>query len=190
MKLVDERGDNEQGEVSRPLLDGDALTTEQAFELFDSLPAVDMGFMWGRWKGTTLRTGHRMDDLLETFNWYGKEFIDPENVNPLLFRDWGGRIFTVYPNRLLVAAASHVPIPRSRVITHLFLGAKWLMLTRKPRARLRMTEFRGVLSATMIYDHLPINDVFRRLDEHTVLGVMDLKGAEQPFFFTLTRDDA
>ena len=40
----------------------------------------------------------------------------------------------------------------------------------------------------MIYDSLPINDVFRMVDEDTVMGVMDRKGEEQPFFFMLRRE--
>ena len=40
----------------------------------------------------------------------------------------------------------------------------------------------------MIYDSLPINDVFRKVDDHTVLGLMDLKGMKDPFFFVLTRE--
>ena len=43
-------------------------------------------------------------------------------------------------------------------------------------------------SAAMLYDHLPIVDVFRRLDAHTLLGVMDARGISQPFFFTLRRE--
>ena len=39
------------------------------------------------------------------------------------------------------------------------------------------------------YDNLPINDVFRKVDDNTVLGIMDLKGMKQPFFFVLRRDD-
>ena len=41
---------------------------------------------------------------------------------------------------------------------------------------------------TMVYDNLPINDVFRKVDEDTVLGVMDLKGMKKPFFFVLRRE--
>ena len=37
------------------------------------------------------------------------------------------------------------------------------------------------------YDHLPINDSFRKIDENRVLGVMDYKHIEQSFFFVLTR---
>jgi hypothetical protein len=40
----------------------------------------------------------------------------------------------------------------------------------------------------MIYDSLPINDVFRKVDDDTVLGAMDLRFTPQPFFFILTRE--
>ena len=46
----------------------------------------------------------------------------------------------------------------------------------------------GVARAAMLYVHLPIVDVFRRLDAHTLLGVMDARGISQPFFFTLRRE--
>jgi hypothetical protein len=49
-----------------------------------------------------------------------------------------------------------------------------------------MIEHRGVVTATMSYDALPINDHFRRVDDATLLGVMDLRGAP-PFFFVLRR---
>ena len=40
----------------------------------------------------------------------------------------------------------------------------------------------------MIYDDQPIVDVFRRIDDDTLLGVMDLRGMPEPFFFVLERD--
>ncbi len=64
-----------------------------------------------------------------------------------------------------------------------------LLKTDKSNARLRMIEFRGKSSATMIYDEKPINDVFRRIDQNTVLGWMDLKDQAQPYFFILIRDE-
>ena len=63
-----------------------------------------------------------------------------------------------------------------------------LLQTEQPKARLRMTEYRGVVSATMIYDSLPINDVFRKVDEDCVLGAMDMRFTPQPFFFVLRRE--
>ena len=48
-----------------------------------------------------------------------------------------------------------------------------LLSTKRPAARLRMVEYRGVVTGTMIYDALPINDHFRAVDEDTLLGAMD-----------------
>lgn len=38
-----------------------------------------------------------------------------------------------------------------------------------------MVEFRGKLSACMVYDGQPVFDHFRRVDDHTVMGIMDGK---------------
>ena len=48
----------------------------------------------------------------------------------------------------------------------------------------------GVVTATMIYDALPINDLFRAVDGATRLGLMDLRDMPQPFFFVLRRDNS
>jgi hypothetical protein len=49
-------------------------------------------------------------------------------------------------------------------------------------------EHRGVMTAAMVYDDLPIIDVFREAAADTLLGLMDLRGLPQPFFFLLRRD--
>ncbi|MBD2550263.1 DUF4334 domain-containing protein [Microcystis elabens FACHB-917] len=54
-------------------------------------------------------------------------------------------------------------------------------------SRLRRTEHRGVSSATMIDDQLPIQDVFRRIDDDAVFALMDRKGMKDPFLFLLRR---
>ncbi|MCC5655329.1 GXWXG domain-containing protein [Nostoc sp. XA013] len=77
-------------------------TAEKALELFDTLEPVDLSFMYGRWQGSGLHTNHPMDGLLEISNWYGKEFIDSENVHPLLFLDGQGKIFQIAPNPTLM----------------------------------------------------------------------------------------
>ncbi len=41
----------------------------------------------------------------------------------------------------------------------------------------------------MAYDEKPIFDMFVKIDEDRVLGVMDLKGKPKPYFFVLERDD-
>jgi len=54
-------------------------------------------------------------------------------------------------------------------------------------ASLRQVEYRGVVTATMVYDKHPIFDHFRAVDAGTVLGVMDRKGAPMPLYFWLRR---
>ncbi len=54
-------------------------------------------------------------------------------------------------------------------------------------ASLRMVEYRGVVTATMIYDKHPIFDSFRRVDDDTVMGAMDRKGEDAPLMFLLRR---
>jgi hypothetical protein len=49
-------------------------------------------------------------------------------------------------------------------------------------------NYRGVLTAKFCYDALPINDVFRKVDDDTLVGAMDLRGLEMPFMFVLRRD--
>jgi hypothetical protein len=48
--------------------------------------------------------------------------------------------------------------------------------------------YRDVVTATMCYDALPINDAFRKVDNDTLVGVMDLRHLEEPFMFVLRRD--
>lgn len=54
-------------------------------------------------------------------------------------------------------------------------------------ASLRSVAYRGVVTATMVYDSHPIFDHFRKIDDSTVLGVMDRKGDTMPLFFFLKR---
>ena len=63
-----------------------------------------------------------------------------------------------------------------------------IISTNKSKARLRMVDYRGKTSATMIYDRLPIHDHFRKFDDHSVMGLMDFKGQENPYFFMLMRE--
>jgi hypothetical protein len=49
-------------------------------------------------------------------------------------------------------------------------------------------EYRGVVTAAMSYDQLPIIDVFRSVDADTLVGAMDMRGLEQPFLFVLRRE--
>jgi len=171
------------------------LTGPDALAWFDRLEPVEPAFMLGRWRGAGLASGHPMDGLLEAYHWWGKEFVSAEVVHPLLFEDRAGQPVALNPALLGAALAlvGRVPLPRSAAAVRLFgvaMGLPGLLRTAKPRARLRMMEHRGRSSATMVYDQWPILDIFRRIDEHTVMGLMDARSLAQPFFFVLRREPA
>lgn len=165
-----------------------ACSLEAALALFDRLAPVRAESITGRWRGRELATGHPMDGRLEASGWYGKQFDDVENVHPLLFTTPGGELFPVDPRRVPLGLVDKVPpamVGRARGA----LGVlKPGLRTTKPRARLRNIEHRGIVTAAMVYDHLPIVDVFRQVDEDTLLGAMDLRGMPHPYFFVLERD--
>lgn len=166
-------------------------TPEKALAFFDSLPPVGIEELAGFWQGADLPTGHPFDGLLGPLGWQGKQFDGPDGAHPLVFADRSGRRFEVNPRVIPLAAALRLaPLVSKaaagqRLVSRMIRPLLPLTRTTQPKARLRMTEFRGVLTATMIYDALPINDVFRRVDTGTLIGAMDLRGPHPPFMFTL-----
>jgi len=163
-------------------------TVDEALAVFDSLEPVSTEDMLGRWTGYEITTGHPQDGVLAATRWYGKEFEDQETVHPLLHQDGRGRVFRVRPRPALVALSLKMPILKSRPLQPLSRLITRLLKTDESQARLRMIEYRGVVTATMMYDHLPINDHFRRINETTRLGLMDFKGLPAPYPFVLVRD--
>ncbi|MBM9461604.1 DUF4334 domain-containing protein [Nocardioides sp. zg-536] len=164
-----------------------ACDRDEALAFFDTLPAVRAETLRGQWRGRELATGHPMDGLLEASGWYGKRFDSADEVHPLLFTAPGGRIVSADPRRIPFGMLDSIPeqvVSRGRAVMGVALP---LLVTKKPRARLRNVEYRGVVTAGMSYDHLPIIDLFRRVDDTTLLGCMDLRAAP-PYFFVLQRD--
>jgi hypothetical protein len=165
-----------------------AANPEAALALFDRLPAVAPEQLLGRWRGQSFASGHPLDGVLEAYHWYGKAFHSLEQVDPLLFETASG---AVVPLRAVMPDPRWLerwPWLRSRTAGRLFQRLLLPSLhCSAPQARLRRLEHRGVSSAAMLYDRLPIIDVFRRLDADHLLGLMDARGIEQPFFFVLRR---
>lgn len=61
----------------------------------------------------------------------------------------------------------------------------------KGAASLWMVEFRGEVTATMVYDGQPVLDHFKAIDDTTLLGVMNGKGVldqGRHYYFVLERD--
>lgn len=167
---------------------GGRASRDDALALFDELPPVAVPQLLGSWKGEGLATGNPLDGLLEAFGWHGKRFDSPEDAHPLVFRDQHGR-FSVDPAAVPVSLVTRL----SSVLHHDLVAtvanrSLRVLRTRKPKARLRMMEHRGVVTGTMTYDALPVNDHFRAVDRDTLLAVMDLRGLELPFLFVLRRE--
>jgi hypothetical protein len=164
------------------------VTSAEALAVYDDLPAVGLEEMLGAWRGSGVPTGHPMDGLLEAYGWHGKRFDSPEAGHPLVFRGPRG-LYSANPALVPMGLVSRFgPRLRPPAVAAVGRRAIGLTRTRAPRSRLRMIEHRGVVTATMAYDALPICDHFRRLDDDAVLGVMDLRDMPQPFFFLLRRD--
>lgn len=179
--------------VLADILPNAPTTTDDALTLFDTSPAAETDFMIGTWHGAELPTGHPLDGLLEVSGWWGKQFVDAETVHPLLFPTADGRaLWALNPVLAFsgLGVATRFPALRRRSHVSTINAASPVLRTRKPKARLRTTRYRGVDTATMIYDQLPVNDVFRTLDDQTVIGAMDLRGSKKPYFFVLRRDDS
>jgi len=173
---------------------------------FDELePVSDLEFMTrgsGRWRGEEVSSGHAMDGFLDVSGWWGKRFTSAEHVDPLLWR--GAANSTPFPAAFPLMA-SHPLFYNllsflrarfgSKATPTLIQVTRLLFWTSHSQARLRLQEFRGKVSAVMIYDHFPIIDAFRRVDDDTVMGLMDEKGGNecngvpQFYFFRLVRDD-
>ena len=164
-------------------------TPDVALELFDALPPLDVADLLGRWRGSGIPTGHPLDGRLEAAGWYGKRMVSTEEVHPLVFRGPGGRLVAVAPGRLPLRPLLRLaPLVPPGFVARAFPLVRPLLVTSRPAARLRTVEHRGVVSAAMVYDDLPVVDAFRRVDERTVLGVMDLRWQEQPYVFALRRE--
>ncbi|NCE88444.1 hypothetical protein DK870_29190 [Pseudomonas sp. Q1] len=169
-------------------LEHSKITTADALAFYDTLAPTTLSCLSGRWRGASLQTGHPIDGLLEKFGWYGKEFNSEENVHPLLFERRSGDTLSLNPLFMPIGLLMHHPkLLHQRAASTLFKLLLPLLRTHRHKARLRMMEYRGVISATMVYDDLPIIDTFRRVDDDTLVGLMDLRGMNQAFFFILRR---
>ena len=145
--------------------------------------------MIGAWKGAEVSTGNPLDGLLEAFGWHGKRFDSADAGHPLIFDTPAGDLVQVNPALIPLGTALRFPHALRRPLAaHAFRLLLPVLGTSKPKARLRMMEYRGVVTSTMSYDDLAIHDAFRKVDDDTLLGAMDLRGLDQPFIFILRRE--
>lgn len=173
----------------RQILDsGRQSNATELLALFDSLEPATLELMYGTWKGEEFITGHFLEGALAASGWYGKQFVSPEEVHPLLYYTNRKRNKTFAMNpALAIFKPWFLKLAKSSIAPLIVMLTRPFASTRNYKARLRMLEYRGKSSATMIYDQHPINDVFRKVDERTLLGLMDMRQMDTPYFFILRK---
>lgn len=165
------------------------VTQEEAFSFFDSLESVEMDELWGLWKGSELTTGHPFEGLLTAASWYGKRFVSIEEVYPLVFENSDGRLYAGNPFFIPITLPYDKLPYRDKIIYGAMKIAGPIITTKKSSARLREVNFRDKVSAAMVYDAKGIIDIFRKIDNNTMMGIMDIKGmsTDKSYFFILDR---
>ncbi|MEL6372002.1 MAG: DUF4334 domain-containing protein [Pseudomonadota bacterium] len=167
------------------VLDSASITADEAYAAFDALPAMPIEEMFGRWSFIEVNTGHRFDGLLQPAGLHAKIFFGEDDVHPLVFINSDKtELYAVNPKLVPLEA----DLPKDEIVGDVIESGRFLLETKEPKARLRMVEFRGRATASMLYDERPIIDAFVKIDDEQVLGVMDMKGDPTPYFFILKRD--
>lgn len=129
------------------------ISSETLEDFFASLEPVTMKEMMGGWKGGYFPMGK---SRLEFF------------LNNFGIFKWHGKSF----------------LSRDKVKSLVFslFGIK-CNIPVAGVAVLREIEFRGKISISMIYSYLPIIDNFRKVDDDTVMGAMELNGKVGIYFY-------
>ncbi|MGV9671148.1 MULTISPECIES: DUF4334 domain-containing protein [unclassified Gordonia (in: high G+C Gram-positive bacteria)] len=155
------------------------LTADQARARFADLRAVDgtvddaeLDEIWAALP--TLRP----EEMLG--RWKGGEFTTGHQTNGLLPKvGWYGKTF--------ISRNDVQPLVCRDENGELFSNTK----LGKGEASLWMIEFRGEVTASMVYDGQPVIDHFKRVDDTTLMGIMNGKGGVidgRHLYFYLDRD--
>jgi len=119
----------------------------------------------------------RPDEILGS--WKGGEFVSGHSFEGRLAQaGWHGKTFTT--------VTDVAPLVCRDADGKLFVNKEMA----KGGASLWMVEFRGEVTATMVYDGQPVLDHFKKVDDSTLLGVMNGKGVldnGQHYYFYLDR---
>lgn len=131
--------------------------------LWTDLAPVGVTEILGPWRGGDFATGHVASAVLEKVRWHGKRFDSPLAAVPLVCRDENGEL---YSNKEAGGGGE---------------------------ASLWEVGFRGEVTATMVYDRLPVLDHFKKVDDDTLMGIMNGKleaafGVTDLYYFWLERD--
>ena len=160
-----------------------------ALSCFDALAGVDPGIHDRAMAGRRIADGTSAGWRAGGAGLVWKGVREPWKVHPLLFRARSGAVVPLDPAFMPVRVALRWPaLAKSAPVRVAFAVVRPLLHSDHSAARLRAVDFRGKRSAATVYDRQPIVDHFRRIDDDRVLGLMEMRRMERPFFFLLTRD--
>jgi len=132
--------------------------------LWADLEPVTVAEVLGAWRGGDFSIGHVASTVLEKVRWHGKTFSSALDAQPLICRGDDGELYS-----------------------NLAAGGGG-------EASLWEVAFRGETTATMVYDRMPVFDHFKKVDDATLMGIMNGKlesafGVADLYYFWLERDD-
>jgi hypothetical protein len=131
--------------------------------LWSDLAVVSTAEMLGAWRGGDFATGHPASGLLQSLRWHGKRFDSLLDGHPLICRDRDGALYS----NTQAAGGGY--------------SSLWEV------------GFRGETTATMVYDAMAVFDHFKKVDDDTVMGIMNGKleaafGTADAYYFWLERE--
>ena len=98
--------------------------------------------------------------------WKGGEFATGHGANGFMARlNWFGKTF--------LSASDAKPLVCLDADGNKFSNVEAM----NGEASLWLEEFRGEVTASMVYDGAPVHDHFKKVDDNTVVGIMNGKGA-------------
>jgi hypothetical protein len=122
------------------------------------LPDADLDAFWA--------TLEPVDIDFMIGEWKGGEFHTGHRANGFMKRlNWFGKTFH--------SAADAKPLVCLDADGNKFSNTEAM----KGEASLWLEEFRGEVTASMVYDGQPVHDHFKKVDDDTVMGIMNGKGA-------------
>ncbi len=122
-----------------------SASTDDLDALWADLAPVTVEEILGAWRGGDFSTGHVASTVLEQVRWHGKTFVSALDAKPLMCRGDDGELYS-----------------------NLKAGGGG-------EASLWPVEFRGETTATMVYDRMPVFDHFKKVDDATLMGIMNGK---------------
>jgi Domain of unknown function (DUF4334)/GXWXG protein len=124
----------------------------------DQIADAELDAFWATLEPTTI------DFMIG--EWKGGEFDTGHRSNGFMAQgNWFGKTF--------VSATDAKPLICLDEQGNKFSNTEWM----NGEASLWVEEFRGELTASMVYDGQPVHDHFKKVDENAVMGIMNGKKA-------------